>query len=158
MGQRLLQSTRYIRYNQAKSLSGCHDWGPHPREQGGSGQFDTNKYREWDYYESVGGGGGSKHGVQQTIQCASQVSQSVSTPASGLKLGLHPFRIVLGSPRLAHGWPDGQTARLKDKQSDEEHAPAARGRTSGPSCDLSPAGGPPAPKDQIILLCRLRLS
>lgn len=59
----------------------------------------------------------------QTIQCASQVSQSVSTPASGLKLGLHPFRTVLGSPRLAHGWPDGQTARLKDKQSDEEHAP-----------------------------------
>lgn len=40
------------------------------------------------------------------------VSQSVSTPASGLKLGLHPFRTVLGSPRLARAWP--------------EHSPTAR--------------------------------
>lgn len=59
--------------------------------------------------------------TQQTINV--QVSQSVSTPASGLKLGLHPFRTVLGSPRLARGWPDSQTAKLEDKQSDEEHAP-----------------------------------
>lgn len=87
------------------------------------------------------------------------VSQSVSTPASGLKLGLHPFRTVLGSPRLARAWPEhSPTARQpdpEDKQSDEERRrpPAARGRrTSGPSCDLFPSWWTVCIKDQIVLL------
>lgn len=72
------------------------------------------------------------------IQCAGQSVSARCPPANELKLGLHPFRIILGSlDSHTHGQkarqPDG-----KDKQSDEGYDPS-------PCCQQPPEDGRPVP-------------
>lgn len=151
--------------NQAKSYGGPARLGPHPRDRCGSVQLSSTATRThgrespWICSKVEGEVSTVYPYGRLSYPMSKSVSQSVGTPASGLKLGLHPFRTVLGSPRLAHAWPEhSPTARQpdpEDKQSDEERRrpPAARRRrTSGPSCDLFPSWWTVCVKDQIVLL------